>query len=245
MGSGVVAGVVAEVEEVVVSAVVFVVVDVALVVIRGRLRLGFGLGGRPGPWRYAMITMPKTMKPRVTIWAVGIPKNVQLPLRRNSRTNRVVPYQMKKIPSRSPGNEPLRVAGEPDQDKGAEEPGQRLVQEQRMEVRRRDRVVDARVGGDAVGAVDRDAPRQRRRRAVQLLVEEVAEPADRLHHEQRRRHDVGPDPEASFQRRVRNQAAIVPVMIPPGTPSPVNPENAYEPSGWRTTGRIARIGSCE
>ena len=48
---------------------------------------------------------------------------------------------------------------------------------------------------------------------------------------------------STFQRRVRNQAAIVPVMIPPGTPSPVKPENAYEPSGWRTTGRIAVIGS--
>ena len=47
----------------------------------------------------------------------------------------------------------------------------------------------------------------------------------------------------TFQRRVRSQAAIVPVMIPPGTPSPVKPENAYEPSGWRTTGRIARMGS--
>jgi hypothetical protein len=35
----------------------------------------------------------------------------------------------------------------------------------------------------------------------------------------------------SFQRRVRNHAASVPVMIPPGTPRPAKPENAYEPSG--------------
>src|SRR4029077_5410891 len=35
--------------------------------------------------------------------AVGTPKNVQLPVRSPSRANRVTPYQMKKIQSRSPG----------------------------------------------------------------------------------------------------------------------------------------------
>ena len=59
---------------------------------------------------------------------------------------------------------------------------------------------------EAVGAVDRDAPRQRRRRAVQLLVEVVAPPADRLHHEQGRRDDVGP-------ARERHAAAA---RVPPG-----------------------------
>ena len=43
------------------------------------------------------------MKAIDTICAVGIPKNVQLSARRNSRAKRVVPYQMKKTSSRSPG----------------------------------------------------------------------------------------------------------------------------------------------
>ncbi len=42
--------------------------------------------------------------------------------------------------------------------------------------------------------------------------------------------------------RMNAQAAIVPVMIPPGTPRPVKPLNAYEPSAWTVSGRIAVIG---
>ena len=49
----------------------------------------------------------------------------------------------------------------------------------------------------------------------------------------------------TLYRRVRTQAAIVPVMIPPGTPRPENPAKAYEPSGWRVIGTSAVIGSWE
>ena len=101
---------------------------------------------------------------------------------------------------------PAEAAGEEDQDQHAEEARERLVEEQRLEVRRRRR---DRVGADAgrrtddpVGALDRDAPRQVRRRPVQLLVEEVAPAGDRLHHEQARRDDVGPRPEGCCFQRV-------------------------------------------
>ncbi len=42
------------------------------------------------------------MKPAEKIWAVGIPKKVQLSARRYSRKKRVTPYQMKKTPSSWP-----------------------------------------------------------------------------------------------------------------------------------------------
>ena len=85
-----------------------------------------------------------------------------------------------------------RVEPEPDQRDRADHAGQRFVEEERVEERRFRVGAAARVGGDAMRAVDRDAPRQLRRRAVQLLVEEVPPARDGLHHEQPRRHDVGP-----------------------------------------------------
>ncbi len=91
------------------------------------------------------------------------------------------------------------VVADVDQGECADHPRQRLVQEQRVEelAERRARVGAGRagVGLDAMGAVDRDAPRQRRRRAVQLLVEEVAPARDGLHHEQAGRDDVRPTQE--------------------------------------------------
>ena len=56
----------------------------------------------------------------------------------------------------------------------------------------RRRRVRTRVVRDAVDALDRDTPRQVGRRAVQLLVEEVAPACDRLHDEEARGHDVRP-----------------------------------------------------
>ena len=93
----------------------------------------------------------------------------------------------------------------------------------------------ARVRGDAVGALDRDAPRQVRRRPVQLLVEEVARaarsPASR----------TAPGATMSAQSRTDassggsgSHAAIVPVMIPPYAEAREAGE-PYEPSGWRTS----------
>src|SRR4029078_50839 len=58
----------------------------------------------PGRWRYHGPTSPTPMTPSVTIDAVGIPKNVQLPLRSPSRANRVSPYQTKKISQTEPDN---------------------------------------------------------------------------------------------------------------------------------------------
>src|SRR5439155_13709090 len=77
------------------------------------------------------------------------------------------------------GDEPGRPAsGQPDQDERTDEAGHGLVQEQWMEVRRFQRELRAREVRDTVGTVDPDAPRQRRRRPVQLLVEEVPPATD-------------------------------------------------------------------
>ena len=143
-----------------------------------------------------------------TICAAGMPKNVQLSSRRFSSTNRVTPYQMKKTRNRSPGRSRSRKRN-PSQMRNdrAEDPGDRLVQEQRVEARGRFGEARARVRScEPVGAVDRDAPRQGRRRAVQLLVEVVAPARDGLHHEQGWRDDVGP---------ARERDAL-PARVPPG-----------------------------
>jgi hypothetical protein len=84
------------------------------------------------------------------------------------------------------------MAGEPEEGDEAGDGRQRLVQEERVEAGRLERVRRAWVGRDPVGAVDRDPPWQVGRRAVQLLVEEVAPPADRLHGEEGRGNDVRP-----------------------------------------------------
>ena len=76
--------------------------------------------------------------------------------------------------------------------------------------------VVARVGGDPMGAVDRDAPRQRRRRAVQLLVEEVAPAGDGLHHEQARARRCPPSAGTGRPCSARRGTPrSVPVAIPP------------------------------
>ena len=128
-----------------------------------------------------------------TICAVGTPKKVQLSCRKVSRTKRTRPYQTKKSRIRSPGRSRFRAwnpsqirksaPSSPDSDSYRNSGWKSVVSNGN---------VVARVGGDPMGAVDRDPPRQRRRRAVQLLVEEVAPAGDGLHHEQPRRHDVGP-----------------------------------------------------
>ena len=79
--------------------------------------------------------------------------------------------------------EPVPVAARQEEDHEApEQPRERLVQEQRVEVfaqrRGRVRARRTRVLDDPMGAVDRDAPRQVRRRAVELLVEEVPPAGD-------------------------------------------------------------------
>ncbi len=90
------------------------------------------------------------------------------------------------------GAKPLaRVVPDPDEDDRPERARDRLVQEERVEPGRL-RIEAARVGLDPMCAVDRDPPRQGRRRAVQLLVEEVPPAGDGLHHEQARRDDVRP-----------------------------------------------------
>ena len=122
---------------------------------------------------------------------------------------------------------------DPQERDGPQHPAQRLVQEQRVEPGRRERKRLARVVGDAVGAVDGDAPWQVGRRAVQLLVEEVPPAPDRLHHEDARRDDVGPaperllpaagqeprnerageDPAVDAEARVRRQDDLEPVVL--------------------------------
>ncbi len=93
---------------------------------------------------------------------------------------------------------------DPQQDQHPDQARYQFVQEQRMEAGRRLGERRARIRRDAVGAVDRDAPGQRRRRAVQLLVEEVAPARDGLHEEQGGRDDVGPAPERQ----------VVPARVP-------------------------------
>ncbi len=104
------------------------------------------------------------------------------------------------------GSQPIAVAaGDPEQRDRPEDSREGFVQEQGLEMGvgrcRPDQPGDGRgdvrafVACDAMGTVDRDAPRQLRRRAVQLLVEEVAPAGDALHREHGRRSDVGPRPE--------------------------------------------------
>ena len=90
-----------------------------------------------------------------------------------------------------------------------------------MEVGRLEREGRARVLGDPMLAVDRDAPRQVRRRAVQLLVEEVAQAPAACIDEDAGRHDVRPAPERHLVERRQGDDAIVPVMNPPNMPSPL------------------------
>ena len=58
---------------------------------------------RPGRWRQASSTSETTITATETTIAVGIPKNVQLSMRRVSSANRTAAYQMKKMSTRSPG----------------------------------------------------------------------------------------------------------------------------------------------
>ena len=159
-----------------------------------------------------MIAAPMTVIAAMTC-AVGTPKKSQLSALSDSTTNRTLPYQMKKTRSRSPGSEPAgEASGEPDQDERAEQAGERLVQEHRLEVLAEGR---GRIGAGRAGiplgpvlALDGDPPRQVRRRAVQLLVEEVAPARDRLHDEQPGCDGVGPAQErlvlpAGVERRRR------------------------------------------
>ena len=59
--------------------------------------------------------------------------------------------------------------------------------------RRRGQVGGARIALRAIAALNGDSPWKICRRAVQLLVEEIAPAPDRLHQEQARRNDVRPD----------------------------------------------------
>ena len=84
----------------------------------------------------------------------------------------------------------------------AEQAQHRLVEEERDEVlsERRRRVGPGRTGvfGHAVLALDGDAPGQVGRRAVQLLVHEVAPAADGLGQQDARGEDVAPPPEREW-----------------------------------------------
>ena len=91
-----------------------------------------------GPCRYHRPPSPTRMNPTETIWAVGIPKNVQLPRPQVSRTNRVSPVPDEEDQEQVAGHEPGRPPpSEPDEDERPDQPGQRLVEEQRVEVGRR------------------------------------------------------------------------------------------------------------
>ena len=76
-----------------------------------------------------------------------------------------------------------------------------------------------RVLRDAVDAVDGDAPGQVRRRPVQLLVEEVAPAADRLHHE-----DAGGDDVAQLQNGWCQSRRITAARDDPGEDASVHTE---------------------
>ena len=111
-----------------------------------------------------------------------------------------MPYQMKKIEQQIPGAEPVRVLpAQPEQEHQADHRGERLVEEQRLEMLAEGRVgiraCRAEVRCHPMLALDRDPPGQVGLRSVELLVEEVAQSADRLHREQGRRNDVRPAPE--------------------------------------------------
>ena len=167
------------------------------------------------------------MKPRVTSWAVGMPKNVQLSRRRFSSRNRVVPYQTRKISSRSPEiSFDDQRAAEPDQEQRAEDPRDRLVQEQRVEV--------GRLGEPLVQGTPRSGGRSR---SLIPHGRVVGGPYSSWLKKfpQRPIACMTNRPGATTSahcgklwclQRMYSHAAIVPVTIPPGTPSPVNPANA-------------------
>ncbi len=93
------------------------------------------------------------------------------------------------------GLQAMQIATRQEQDdEAAEDVECRLVEEERVEAGRLDREERAWVGGDAVGAVDRDTPRQVGWWSVQLLVEEVAPAGDALGEE--RAGDNGVEPES-------------------------------------------------
>ena len=180
--------------------------------------VGGSSSGWPGRCRQDRMTSDGDDEQSDTICAVGTPKNVQLSVaeRLEREPHDAVPDEEDQEQVARP--QPLAsVEAEPDQDDRAEQPrtatrtgtagGSAVVS---------GRTARARVGRDAVGAVDRDAPRQGRRRAVQLLVEEVAPARDGLHHEQARRDDVRPAQErdAASSGRTGTRRSC-PVTIPP------------------------------
>ena len=90
------------------------------------------------------------------------------------------------------------TAPQEEQHENADQAQHRLIEEERDEVgigRGASAKCRARVLRDPVLALDGDAPRQRRRRAVQLLVHEVAPAPNDLGDEDAGRDDVGPAPE--------------------------------------------------
>ena len=155
------------------------------------------------------ISAATTMTATETTWAVGTPKNVQLSARSVSSTNRTMPYQMKKIRSRSPARS-RRRRWKPSQIRTSapRTPEIDSYRNSGWKCGRLGELGRAGVRRDAVGAVDRDAPRQRRRRAVQLLVEEVAPAAIACIVNSAGRDDVGPAQERSVLQRTYRNAAI-------------------------------------
>ena len=100
--------------------------------------VGGSSSGWPGRWRQARITSAGMTNSSDTICAVGTPKNVQLSCaERLERRSGPAPYQTKKSRSRSPGRSRAR-AWNPSQMRttAPSTPGQRLVQEERVEERR-------------------------------------------------------------------------------------------------------------
>jgi hypothetical protein len=89
-----------------------------------------------------------------------------------------------------------------------------LVQECRV----KSRVL--RVADRAVRGTDLKAPGQRRRAAKQLLVEVVADPADRLRDEQRGSGCVHEGRDVRARRRSTHSPASVPAAMPPQIPRP-------------------------
>ena len=156
---------------------------------------GRPIARRPRPAGGARPAAPArpTITASDTIIAVGIPKKVQLSMRRVSSANRTAAYQMKKMRSRSPGR--IRLPHRRAIQSSVTAPRTPLSDSYRNSGW--NPVVASGYSvhgycGSAVGAVDRDAPRQVGRRPVQLLVEEVAEAAEGLHHEQAGRDHVRP-----------------------------------------------------
>ena len=146
--------------------------------------------------------------------------------------------------------EPEPAVG-PDHERGGGEVPQQLVQEGRVEVAEHDRlVVDAEGGPAAVPLVDLQRPRQVGGAAVELVVEPVAEPADRLGDEQAGGERVGEGRAAGCRaagrrsRRRPRRGRWRPRC--PGRPprwrrpaSGGRPRRS-RPAGWRSRGRAGR-----